>query len=130
MRLLLDTHILLWAMTTDRRLPKTLAAAIRSGDNDVAVSAISVWEVAIKRMRGRLDVEIDELLMTMSEMGFNELPVRQGHALRLTFLPNHHADPFDRMLIAQAMADGRRLVTTDAKILKYAGVMGFDPLSG
>ena len=128
MRLLLDTHILLWAMSDERRLPRALAAAIKSPENDVAISAVSVWEITIKRMLGRLDLEIDELLMSIAEE-YTELPVRFGDSLQLSLLPDHHRDPFDRMLIAQALANGRRLVTTDAKILRYVGVMGFDPLT-
>ena len=129
MRLLLDTHILIWAMADDPRLPKALAAAIESADNDVAVSAVSIWEITIKSMQGRLGIEIDELMMSISTDAFTEVPVKFGHAARLSLLPPHHRDPFDRMLIAQAVAEGRRLVTTDAKILKYVGVMGFDPLT-
>lgn len=129
MRLLLDTHILLWWLTLDRRLPKSIDTAIRSGANDVAVSVASVWEVTIKVMRGRLDIEIDDLLMSIAADGFAELPVRFGHTLRLHLLPPHHNDPFDRILIAQSVAEGRRLVTMDATILKYAGEQGFDPLT-
>lgn len=76
MRLLLDSNILLWWMAADRRLPKRLAAALASSENDVAVSAASIWEIAIKRTLGRLDVDLDELLAAVAADGFSELPVR------------------------------------------------------
>ncbi len=129
MRLLLDTHILLWWVMADRRLPKSLAAAVASPENDIAVSAASIWEIAIKRALGRIDVDLDELLVSMTADGFTELPLRFGHSLRLESLPRRHDDPFDRILIAQSIAEGRRLVTKDDAILAYAGLAGFDPLS-
>lgn len=130
MRLLLDTHILLWWLMSDRRLSKTLADVVASPDNDVAVSAISIWEIAIKRALGRIEVDLDELLSSMTADGFTELPLRFGHSLNLVSLPRHHDDLFDRMLIAQSIAEGRRLVTKDASILAYLGLPGFDVLSG
>lgn len=130
MRLLLDTHILLWWVTGDRRLSKSLANTLASPESDVAVSAASIWEIAIKRSLGRIEVDLDELLSAMTADGFTELPVRFAHSLRLESLPRHHDDPFDRILIAQAIADGRRLVTKDDSILGYAGIAGFDPLTG
>lgn len=130
MRLLLDTHILLWWVMADRRLSKTLATIIASQENDIAVSAASIWEIAIKSSLGRLEVDLDELLATMTADGFAELPLRFGHSLKLQSLPRHHDDPFDRILIAQSIAEGRRLVTKDDLILAYAGVPGFDALSG
>jgi len=129
MRLLLDTHILLWWLIGDRRLPKGLANALAAPENDVAVSAASLWELVIKRMLGRMDVDLDELVSSIAGDGFAELPIRFSHTLRVLSLPRHHDDPFDRILIAQAASDGRRLVTTDRLILAYAGVAGFDPLS-
>jgi PIN domain nuclease of toxin-antitoxin system len=129
MRLLLDTHVLLWAMTSPHQLSVSLEAAIKTAENDVAVSAVSVWEITIKRMLGKLDIDIHELIKTIGDAGFTELPVRFTQSLNLEVLPPHHRDPFDRMLIAQSIADGRRLVTFDEKILKYAGVLGFAPLS-
>ena len=129
MRLLLDTHVLLWAMMDPRRLPVKLESAIRSSANDVAVSAVSVWEISIKRMLGRLELEIEALLQSIAEANFTELPLKFGPSTRLLTLPPHHRDPFDRMLIAQAIHEGRRLVTTDGKILQYRGASGFDPLT-
>lgn len=130
MRLLLDTHILLWWTMADRRLPKVLANIVASPDNDVAVSAASIWEIAIKRTLGRIEVDLDELLSSMTADGFSELPLRFAHSLRLESLPRRHDDPFDRILIVQSIVEGRRLVTKDDSILGYAGLAGFDPLSG
>ena len=128
MRLLLDTHVLIWAMVDPRRLPKPLAAALRSPDNDVAVSATTVWEIAIKKRLGNLDLDLEELLGVIAEEGFSELPVRFSHAVHVNELPPIHRDPFDRILIAQSIVEGRRLVTTDREILKYI-VPGFNPLT-
>lgn len=130
MRLLLDTHILLWWVMADRRLSKTLADVIASPENDVAVSAASIWEIAIKRALGRIEVDLDDLLSSMTADGFTELPLRFAHSLKLETLPRHHDDPFDRILIAQSIAEGRRLVTKDNLILAYAGLPGFDAHSG
>lgn len=130
MRLLLDTHILLWWAIGDRRLTRALVRVIESTESDVSVSAASLWEISIKRTLGRIDVELDALLESIAADGFSELPVRFSHASRLGELPRHHDDPFDRLLIAQSIVEGRRLVTTDEAILGYAGLAGFDPLSG
>ena len=129
MRLLLDTHILLWWFMGDRRLSKDLATLISSADSDVAVSAASMWETMIKRMLGRIDVNLEELKASITADGFSELPLRFAHALKLEVVPRLHDDPFDRILIAQSLAEGRQLVTKDEEILRYRGVAGFDPLS-
>ena len=129
MRLLLDTHVLLWWLMGDRRLPKGVAKALAAPENDVAVSAATLWEIVIKHMLGRIDVDLDELLSSITSDGFTELPMQFRHTLKLQSLPRHHDDPFDRILIAQSVAEGRRLVTTDKSMLSYAGVAGFDPLS-
>jgi PIN domain nuclease of toxin-antitoxin system len=129
MRLLLDTHILLWWVTGDRKLPKSLARTIESADSDVAVSAASLWEIAIKRALGRIDIDLEELTAAIAADGFAELPVRFAHTRALAGLPRLHDDPFDRMLIVQAVEEGRSLVTKDEAILAYAGVAGFEPRS-
>ena len=128
MRFLLDTHILLWWLMGDRRLPKSLAKVLASPENDIAVSAATLWEIVIKRMLGRIDVDLDELLSSVTSDGFSELPVQFRHTLTLQSLPRHHDDPFDRILIAQSVTEGRRLVTTDKLILSYS-LPGFDPVS-
>ena len=128
MRLLLDTHILLWWLSGDRRLSRAVRDALASEENDVAVSAATVWEIAIKKTLGRISVDLEELLSAISGDHFVELPVRFTHSHALESLPRRHDDPFDRLLIAQSIAEGRRLVTHDDLILRYAGVAGFDPL--
>jgi len=128
MRLLLDTHILLWWVMGDRRLPKDVAAVLASAESDVAVSAATMWEITIKRMLGRIDVDLEELTASIAADGFSELPLRFSHSLKLEVLPRLHDDPFDRILIAQSIAEGRQLVTKDAEILRYRGVAGFNPL--
>jgi PIN domain nuclease of toxin-antitoxin system len=124
MRLLLDTHILLWWVMADRRLPKTVGEMISSAENDVAVSAASMWEIAIKRALGRIDVELDALVAAIAGDGFSELPVRFEHAVQVESLPRHHDDPFDRLLIAQSIREARGLVTTDRLIAAYARMPG------
>jgi PIN domain nuclease of toxin-antitoxin system len=127
--LLLDTHILLWWVAGDRKLPRSLRDRITSAENDVSVSAATFWEIAIKARLGRIHIDLEELRAAVNADGFRELPVQIAHTLRLQELPDHHRDPFDRLLIAQSIADGQRLVTRDESILAYTGVAGFDPLS-
>lgn len=129
MNLLLDTHILLWWVAGDRKLPRSLRDRITSAENDVSVSAATFWEIAIKARLGRIHIDLEELRAAVNADGFRELPVQIAHTLRLQELPDHHRDPFDRLLIAQSIADGQRLVTRDESILAYTGVAGFDPLS-
>lgn len=129
MKLLLDTHILLWWVAGDRKLPKALREQIASTDNDIFVSAVSFWEIAIKASLGRISIDLEELSSAVKADGFHELPVQIAHTSRLTALPDRHRDPFDRLLMAQAIAESLRLMTRDEFILAYAGTAGFDPLS-
>jgi PIN domain nuclease of toxin-antitoxin system len=121
MRLLLDTHVLLWAVAASRRLSKAARGLIADPENDVFYSAASLWEIAIKVRLGRGDLRIDveELLAVLPEAGFAELPVRGLHALALVGLPEIHRDPFDRMLIAQALTEPLVLVTNDEVLSRY-----------
>ena len=128
MRLLLDTHILLWWLSADRRLSRAVRDVLASEENDIAVSAATVWEIAIKHALGRISVDLKEMISAVNKDNFVELPVRFAHSLALESLPRRHDDPFDRLLIAQSIAEGRRLVTRDEVILEYAGIAGFDPL--
>jgi PIN domain nuclease of toxin-antitoxin system len=128
-KLLLDTHILIWWMTGDRRLSKAIRARILADENDVSVSAASFWEIAIKARLGRIDIDLDDLRSAAIADGFTEIPVQVAHTLKLKALPDHHRDPFDRLLIARCIAEGQRLVTRDKSILAYAGVAGFDPVA-
>jgi PIN domain nuclease of toxin-antitoxin system len=118
MNLLLDTQVLLWWLADDRRLRDPARGAIADGANLVAVSAASAWEVAIKAALGKLDAPTD-LRDALTESGFEELPISVDHALRAGALPPHHADPFDRMLVAQAAAEALVLVTADERLAAY-----------
>lgn len=116
MRLLLDTHVLLWAVLNDPRLSKGQAQAISGGE--LYLSAASVWEIGIKQALGRLDVP-GELYDIAVDAGCRPLPISWTHAQAAAALPRHHDDPFDRMLIAQARCEGLRLASSDAKLAAY-----------
>jgi PIN domain nuclease of toxin-antitoxin system len=122
MRLLLDTHILLWA-AEDRNLSRAARSLIEHPENELLFSAVSLWEIAIKAARGRDDFRIDPRLLRRSlfDNGYSEIAVTGEHALALSSLPFSHKDPFDRMLIAQATSEGLTLVTSDPAIAKYPG---------
>jgi PIN domain nuclease of toxin-antitoxin system len=115
---LVDTHILLWWLADDPNLPASAADAIAEGETEVFVSAASVWEIAIKKVAGRLDAP-DDLLEVIEANDFEELSMTSAHALAAGQLPRHHADPFDRMLIAQAHAENLTVVTVDARFTAY-----------
>ena len=124
MRLLLDTHVVLWWFSGDKRLSKNLRELLQTHEHDVVISAATFWEIAIKQARGHVTLELPELEAAMKTQQFVELPVRAFHAMPLLSLPFHHRDPFDRLLIAQSIAEGRQLVTSDRWILAYDGVPG------
>jgi PIN domain nuclease of toxin-antitoxin system len=122
MRLLLDTHIFLWAVT-DNSLLKTPARRIMEGAEQVFVSAASIWEIAIKSRLGKIDGDPDELVRAIETSGFMELPVRAVHAAGVANLPLHHADPFDRLLIAQALSEPLKLLTVDPVLTQYSDLV-------
>ena len=117
-RLLLDTHVLLWALEDSQVLGAGTREAIVDPRNQVFVSAASVWEIAIKRAQGKLRFS-GNVAETVEEAGFSALPVTFFHAEQAGALPPHHRDPFDRMLVAQAQAEGLVIVTQDANIPRY-----------
>lgn len=117
MKLLLDTHAVLWWQGDDRRLSPPARRAIAVADI-VWVSAASGWEVAIKSALGRLRLD-EPFAVTVAADDFTELPVTLAHAARLQALATHHGDPFDRMLVAQAMVEGATLVSRDAALAAY-----------
>jgi PIN domain nuclease of toxin-antitoxin system len=116
--LLLDTHVLLWARGEYRRIGASVRKTITDPEVAVVFSSASIWEMAIKHALGKLSMPAD-LLETMAERGFAELPVRSTDGLRAGALPPHHRDPFDRMLVAQAQSEKLTLVTNDARIAAY-----------
>jgi PIN domain nuclease of toxin-antitoxin system len=118
MRLLLDTHIFLWWLSDDSRLGPNERIAISDGGNEIFVSAMSFAEIAIKRSLGKLEAP-SELFATLAHEGFEELPLLARHAVALESLPWHHRDPFDRMLVAQAITENLTLVTHDDRIVEY-----------
>ena len=117
-RLLLDTHVLLWSLAEPPRLRDRARDAIENADNDVFVSAITAWEITVKRAKGRL-IAPDNLSAIVEEKGFTHLPLTFHHAEQAGSLPMHHRDPFDRFLVAQAQVEGLVLVTRDARIPLY-----------
>ena len=121
MRLLLDTHLLLWAAASSGRLPREARELLQDDGNDVYYSAASIWEIAIKSSLRRKDFRIDltRLLTILPEMGLIELPVTAAHAARATELPLIHRDPFGRLLIAQSLAEPLTLMTNDALLGRY-----------
>jgi len=116
-KLLLDTHVFLWWRADDKRLQSAARAAISRADL-VYVSAASVWEAAIKMALGRLQLP-DTIEAGVEDSGFEKLPIFFSHAETAAALPGHHQDPFDRMLVAQAVAEGLTLVTHDRRIEPY-----------
>lgn len=129
MRLLLDTHILLWWLADDRKLGKTARAIIANPDNDVLVSSASVWEVSIKAALGRLEIELDELEAAIVRNGFRPLPIGLRHAVTAGRLLPVHRDPFDRMLVAQASVEELRIVSHDRVFERYSlGSEGLPPI--
>ena len=121
MRLLLDTHLLLWAAASSKRLPREARELLEDDGNEVYYSAASIWEIAIKSSLRRKDFRIDlaRLLATLPEMGLVELPITAVHAAGVTRLPPIHRDPFDRLLIAQSLVEPLTLLTNDSLISRY-----------
>jgi len=117
-RILLDTHILLWWLADDQRLPPQAAAAIEDSENEVVVSAASAWEISIKQAAGRI-VAPEDLLDALTVSEFATLAVTAAHAMAAGRLPPRHTDPFDRMLIAQAKIEGLTLVSVDRRFSDY-----------
>jgi PIN domain nuclease of toxin-antitoxin system len=118
MKLLLDTHILLWWLTLDRKLSQIETAIIADPDNLIFVSAATAWEIAVKKMIGKLEAP-DDLLAALAANNFLELPITIDHSQKLYQLPLHHHDPFDRIMVAQAMSEDLTLMTRDTKIALY-----------
>ena len=125
MRLLLDTHILLWALIEPGRLGPDARDQIEDRANTVLFSAASVWEMSIKAALGRADFQVSPAAIVAAALaaGFEELPVRSDAALVVATLPHHHRDPFDRLLVAQAMREPASLLTADAVLTAYSDLV-------
>lgn len=123
MKLLLDTHLLLWAAGEPRRLSKPARRLIENPDNELLFSAASLWEVAVKRRLGREDFKVDARLLRrgLLDNGYSELPIISDHVVATESLPLLHRDPFDRILVAQATVEGVTLLTIDSLVSQYAG---------
>ena len=121
MRLLLDTHILLWALNDDPRLSGKTRKLIENAA-DVYVSAASFWEMAIKVGVGKLAVDLDEIREYCLESGFVELPITLEHAIAVKDLEHHHKDPFDRLIIATALSEPMKLLTADPQVAQYTSL--------
>ena len=119
MRLLLDTHIFLWAVSGSGQLKPQARRLISSADG-VFVSSASIWEIAIKARLGKVTADADELVLAIDRSGFQELPVRAAHAAMVGRLDVYHNDPFDRLLVAQAISEPLRLLTADAALKPYS----------
>jgi PIN domain nuclease of toxin-antitoxin system len=117
-RLLLDTHAVLWWYGDDRRLGEAAAEQLGADDNAVLLSAVAVWEISIKRSAGKLDAPAD-LVEKLLVGGAQALPVSIAHAAAAADLPLHHADPFDRLLVAQARIENAVLVSRDRRLAAY-----------
>lgn len=121
MKLLLDTHILLWFQAGDPALPTAAEQAIRSEANEAFVSMVSLWEIGLKHSIGKLPLRmpLDAFFNTITEAPFRILALEQPHIVEASTLPLHHRDPFDRMLIGQAKHEGMQLITVDAQFKAY-----------
>jgi PIN domain nuclease of toxin-antitoxin system len=124
-RLLVDTHVLLWAIAEPERIPGSIRDRLESPDNDVFFSAASIWEVAIKQQVGRLKLPVtpEEVAEAAVRMGLEELPITAAHAAGVSRLPLHHRDPFDRLLIAQAIHEPARFLTADQTLTGYSDLV-------
>lgn len=125
MKLLLDTHLLLWTAGDPKRLSAKARKLINEPASELFFSAASLWEIAIKCGLGRDDFKVDARLLRrgLLDNGYSELPIGAEHAVAINSLPPIHKDPFDRMLVAQAMVEGITLLTSDAVVAQYPGAV-------
>ncbi len=119
MRVLLDTHILLWVLNDDPRLSSKALRLIENAA-DVYVSAATFWEMAIKVSMGKPDVDLDEIRDHCLESGFIQLPITSEHAIAVKELEPHHKDPFDRLIVATAISEPMKLLTSDPQVAHYS----------
>ena len=123
MKLLLDTQILLWAAGQPDRLSAAARKQLKDPGNELLFSAASIWEITIKNSLGRDDFRVEPRVLRRSllDNGYSELPITSEHAVNIEGLTDVHKDPFDRMLLAQALTEGMVLLTSDARLARYKG---------
>ena len=123
MKVLLDTHLLLWAAGQPDRLSPAARRLVNSAETELLFSAASLWEIAIKRSLGRTDFQVDARLLRrgLLDNGYGELPIKSEHVVATGDLPPIHKDPFDRVLVAQATIEGALLLTADPLVAQYPG---------
>ena len=123
MKVLLDTHLLLWAAGQPERLSPAALRLVNSAETDLLFSAASLWEIAIKRSLGRTDFQVDARLLRrgLLDNGYGEVPITSEHVVATGDLPPIHKDPFDRVLVAQATIEGALLLTADPLVAQYPG---------
>ena len=123
MKLLLDTHLLLWAAGSPEQLPDAARKLLENSENELFFSAASLWEITIKRGLERSDFQVDARVLRrgLLDNGYRELPIASEHAVSIDSLPPIHKDPFDRILVAQATVEGITLLTSDVLVAQYPG---------
>ena len=122
MRLLLDSNVLLWSLSERKRIAPRVRRMLEDGQNELFVSRASVWELSIKVAKGKLAMpgsSVRSLLEQIARTGMTVLPIEDAHILRTETLPHHHRDPFDRILVAQALEEGLTILSCDSEIPKY-----------
>jgi len=119
---LLDTNIALWAAAASKKLSREAERAINRADT-IHVSSVSIWEIGIKTAIGKLEINVEEFLRSLSDRSFEQLPVTWEHARVASWLPLHHRDPFDRMLVAQALSEPLILLTHDQTLSAYGDIV-------
>jgi PIN domain nuclease of toxin-antitoxin system len=122
MRLLLDTHIFLWAVQGNASLKPRVRRTMEAAEQ-IYVSAASIWEIAVKSRLAKIEASVIDLVEAIEESGFLELPVRALHAVGVAELPPYHTDPFDRLLVSQAMVEPLRLLTVDTVLRQYGDLV-------
>lgn len=127
MKLLLDTHVLLWASIEPEKLPANTQQLLNNPLNNLIFSSVSLWEVAIKSSLNRDDFQLDARLLRrgLLDNGYHELPITSLHAVTISQLPKIHRDPFDRVLVAQSISEGITLLTADPILSQYPGPIKF-----
>lgn len=125
MKLLLDTHILLWAASTPQKLTPKILKLIEDEQNELFYSAASIWEIVIKSSLGRTDFQVDPRIFrtALEDHGYRQLPITSEHVLLVQGLAPRHKDPFDRILVAQASVEGMGLLTMDQAVMDYGGTV-------